>query len=240
MPLVHGGALLLLLSGASASFSSLCSSSTAHTMLDQLEGEILFDPDLNADPPEQPLCRWHIFPNRRLQGISFNTSLASFAGSDHVSFYAQPDAPDNQYVGRFDTTREISEYMVMTGTDQASIVLKADSPGTRLRIHYRCLVDDDMLFSLHISPLWLALWMGVWMLLISMCCASTCWIIRHRRGSGTLRGQVRLAPSPKTAPPPPPSLTAWTRRRRSTGLLPRSSWSWVATCKCTSKIQICS
>jgi len=74
-----------------------------------------------------------------------------------------------------------AQYMVLTGSDQASIILTASASGTALRINYKCNLEDDLLFSLSISPLWLALWMGVWLLVITICCASTCWIFRHRR-----------------------------------------------------------
>ena len=49
------------------------------------------------------------------------------------------------------------------------------------QLYYKCIEQDRGLFALHISPLWLAVWMGMWMVLISMCCTSTCWIVRHRR-----------------------------------------------------------
>jgi len=179
--------LLASVFGAAAS-APLCSPSWT-TLLSDLEGEIVFDGRSAAADGETELkgCRWHIFPDRLLQGISFNTSVANLDGNDYLSFYSSPNMPDSQYVGRFSAEQEISEFMVMTGTDQAMVILTASSPNTRLRIRYRCLLQDNLLFSLHISPLWLALWMGVWMLLISMCCASTCWIIRYRRAE-TRRG----------------------------------------------------
>lgn len=135
----------------------------------ELVGEIIFDMALQEDQE----CQWYINPNRRLDGISFNTSVAEFGGSDHVSFYSSSNLPESQYVGRFDSTHRISEFMVMTGTDQATIVLSASAPNTRLRISYRCLYDDGLLPAFQISPIWIALWMGVWILLISLCCAST-------------------------------------------------------------------
>ena len=79
--------------------------------------------------------------------------------------------------------------MVMTGSNQATVVLSAVSPHTRLHVHYRCLHDDSLLFALNISPMWLALWMGIWLLLISMCCASACWLIRRRNAR---RSQVNV------------------------------------------------
>ena len=76
--------------------------------------------------------------------------------------------------------------MVLTGSDEASIVLSVTSDVTRLKLHYKCVREEGGLFSLSFSPLWLALWFGVWTLLIGICCLSTCWIVRHRRNRGRL------------------------------------------------------
>ena len=172
---VHMGRrpMLALLPTLLSSVHGVCRPSLMH-LKTALVGEIIFDMQ-----EEQQECQWHINPNRRLDGIAFNTSVAEFGGSDSVSFYSSSNLAE--YVGKFDSTSRISEFMVMTGTDQATIVLSASTPNTRLRISYRCLYDDGLLPAFQISPIWIALWMGVWILLISLCCASTCWIIRYRR-----------------------------------------------------------
>ena len=107
--------MLALLPTLLSSVHGVCRPSLMH-LKTALVGEIIFDMQ-----EEQQECQWHINPNRRLDGIAFNTSVAEFGGSDSVSFYSSSNLAE--YVGKFDSTSRISEFMLMTGTDQATIVL---------------------------------------------------------------------------------------------------------------------
>ena len=74
----------------------------------------------------------------------------------------------------------------MTGSNEASLTLSVRSDRTRIRLHYKCLLKQTAFFSM--SPLWLSIWIGVWAVMIALCCLSSCWIVRHRRNPHRRRG----------------------------------------------------
>ena len=65
----------------------------------------------------------------------------------------------------------LAQYLRLKDGKQVLISLRSTASNTTLRISYKCLIDERLFYSLQVSPLWLALWMGVWLLLIAMCVA---------------------------------------------------------------------
>ena len=64
-------------------------------------------------------------------------------------------------VGHFHAGRPVPNAMVLTGSNQAVLVLHASQPTTRLRMHYKTRSGDGFhLLSLRVSPTWLTLWLG--------------------------------------------------------------------------------
>ena len=167
-------------------------------VLQNLEGVIKFK---WANASVATNCRWHLYPNRRLRGIQFNTTIR-FGAGDSLLFYGTRDVRPGQYIGRFGLSNPLPASMVLTGTDEATIIIEESQMafvtsagesyrvGTEFELRYRCIVQDYSLFSMHVSPLWLAVWVGMWMLFISLCCASTSWVIRYRRAEHVARVQA--------------------------------------------------
>lgn len=106
------------------------------------------------------------------------------------------------------------------------ILVVGTSPTTQMTIHYTAVYGDGDFPVFRISPIWLSLWMGVWVLLIGLCCVSTCWLMRNRRRArmrgllheagvrppALLPARPHLLPAPDR---PPLLLPSFSARRRT-------------------------
>lgn len=82
-----------------------------------------------------------------------------------------------------ESSQDVPALMTLTGSNEALIVLRAaPNSKTRLRLHYHCRVLPGLqIFSWHVTPKRLSLWMGVWSICLCVCCGSAGWLLKSRR-----------------------------------------------------------
>jgi len=128
-------------------------------------------------------CIWQIFPEQRLKYIEFNTSSSQIVDHDALAFYTGRGRNGmHGLISTFTGLRGIPKEMVLTGSDEVYLVLTATSNASHFHMKYRCMPTGDIqVLSMHISPLWLTLWLIVVVLLVCICCGISAWLLRHRR-----------------------------------------------------------
>ena len=140
---------------------------------------------------------WHIAPDALLRAIEFNAT-ALLASGDTLSFFTPSRRASDaaNLVGRFSASEPPPASMVLTGANEAIIVLTRNSASTWLRLSYRCLSQSGVrMGSLRLSPATLALLVAM-VLLFSCLCSVVCFAaLRYRRARATDRRMQAMAGS---------------------------------------------
>lgn len=107
-------------------------------------------------------CIWSISPGIRLSMIRFNATGQFFSGADELNFYTRvrDDGPDGLVSNMpFSSANSIPPHMVLTGSDEVHLQLRAKWADTFFQMHYTSVEGDDSdVFSLEASALWPTFW----------------------------------------------------------------------------------